>query len=156
MELNNRDRAIIHGIISIVAFFYFLLPFYILIFAPFLIISIGLAATSRFNLAYKFGGIWLVITGVIIIPSLILSVLSTSILAMVFFNYFSVGLIFYLLVLASTRLLYKNREITSLKAKKKKNVIVSSDTSFYCQYCGSEIQEGDNVCSNCQSSVVKK
>ncbi len=97
MERKFRIIVIVHGIVSIIAFMYFFLPFYTLVVAPFLLLSIGLAASSRFNLAYKFGFVWIAIIGALFIPLYLVYILSpASGYVAAIISYLSLGFVFYL------------------------------------------------------------
>ena len=124
--------------------------------APFLIISLALALSSRFNSAFKFGVAWIVIFGIIMIPIYVLIILNISWgYYSTLFNYLTVGFVFYALVIASNVLLYKNRADVPLKLKKMKGMIVGSEASHYCRFCGAEIKEGETTCPNCESSLTE-
>ena len=132
-----------------------MLPIYTFIAAPFLIISLACAVASKFKLAYKFGFVWMAIFGIIIIPLYFLIIANlTWGYYTAFFDYLTVGFVFYALVCASNVLLYKYRDEIPLKQKKKEKGVVSSEVSTYCQYCGAEIKEGQNTCPNCDSMLT--
>ena len=132
-----------------------MLPIYTFIAAPFLIISLACAAASKFKLAYKFGFVWIGIFGVIMIPIyfLIMANLPWGYYR-AFFDYLTVGFVFYALVCASNVLLYKYRAELPSKLEKKERGVVSSAVSTYCQFCGAEIKEGQNTCPNCDSMLT--
>ena len=72
-----------------------------------------------------------------------------------FFNYLTLGWVFYSFVCVSTALLYKNRAVVPVKPNKKQGMIVGSEASHYCRYCGAEIKEGETTCLNCDSSLTE-
>jgi len=153
MEKKATSVVAFYCIVSIIAIIYFSLPFYILIFAPFLLISIGLAAASRFKTSTIFGFFWTVITGAILIPLFIIFFFTSGIVAIT--TYFGVGLIFHALVCVSNWAMYKLSKQGFSRVRTPRKGVVESDISHYCRYCGAEIKEGEVTCPNCSSSLME-
>lgn len=157
MEKKARNVVVFYCVVSIIAIIYYFIPIYTLIAVPFLLGSIALAATSRFNLSYKLGLVWIVIIGAIMIPMFVTILFNLHLPGIIAgFTYLSVGLVFYTLVCVSSVLIYRLSKEEPSKVRKIGKGVVESEISHYCRFCGSEIEEGENICPNCSSSLTEE